>query len=200
MPRNISFMLTTPQFKAQTKDVTRRLGWAFLKPGDVLMGCEKCQGLGKGGKITRLGLIRVVSVRFEELRRITAEDVVREGFPEMTRQEFIEFFCKHNKCLQTQIVTRIEFEYLDDLDDIHWVSRPRELEGEICEGFDYCTDCAQKFADEFRSKFPEYEEFIHARNDGLSASDCPATCSECGKCLACYIPESGVEIYNNDAD
>lgn len=91
------------------------MGWAFLKPGDLLMGCEKCQGLGKGGKIVRLGLIRVVSVRFEALRSITADDVIREGFPEMARQEFIEFFCKASGCERSQCVTRIEFEYLEKL-------------------------------------------------------------------------------------
>ena len=69
----------------------------------------------EGGKITRLGLIRVVSVRFESLRKITPDDVIREGFPKMTRQEFIEFFCAANKCERTHCVTRIEFEYLEEL-------------------------------------------------------------------------------------
>lgn len=65
--RNISFALTTPQFIAGTKDVTRRMGWLFLKPGDVLQAVEKGQGLGKGGKIKRLGTIRVLDVHREKL-------------------------------------------------------------------------------------------------------------------------------------
>jgi hypothetical protein len=69
--RNISFSLTTEQFKARTKTVTRRLGWTFLEPGTVLMGCEKCMGLKPGEKIVRLGRIRVVSVRRERLVRMS---------------------------------------------------------------------------------------------------------------------------------
>lgn len=49
--RNISFALTTPQFKSRSKDVTRRIGWWFLKPGDVVMGVEKGMGLKKGEKV-----------------------------------------------------------------------------------------------------------------------------------------------------
>lgn len=34
--RRMSFMLTRKQVLDQTKDVTRRNGWAFLKPGDLI--------------------------------------------------------------------------------------------------------------------------------------------------------------------
>ena len=115
MPRNISFMLTVNQFKNRTKTVTRRLGWKFLKPGDILMGCEKCQGIKKGESIKRLGKIRVVDVREEELRKITPEDVIKEGFPEMNRWQFVSFFIDEMKPKLgvRQPVTRIEFEYVD---------------------------------------------------------------------------------------
>ncbi|MCK9592988.1 MAG: hypothetical protein M0Q91_13370 [Methanoregula sp.] len=53
--KNMSFFLTTQQFIDGTKDVTRRLGWAFLKPGDHFMAVEKAQGLKKGEKIRKLG-------------------------------------------------------------------------------------------------------------------------------------------------
>ena len=121
--RNISFSLTTPQFKARTKTVTRRLGWEFLKAGDVLMGCEKCMGLGKGGKIIKLGRIRVTRVYFETLGRMVEDaeygdfEAVREGFPRMTGAEFVQMFCKHMKCTPETTVTRIEFEYLEDESD-----------------------------------------------------------------------------------
>lgn len=61
MPRNMSFMLTTQQVIDRTKTVTRRLGWKHLKPGELFWACEKCQGLGKGGKINRLSLARCIS-------------------------------------------------------------------------------------------------------------------------------------------
>lgn len=119
MPRNISFMLTTPQFIDGSKDVTRRLGWLFLREGDELMGVEKSQGLGKGGKIKPLGLIRVVSVRREPLRRMFDEpeygkvELGREGFPLMTVKGFIEMFClSHRGCNPETGVTRIEFKKL----------------------------------------------------------------------------------------
>jgi hypothetical protein len=114
MPRNISFALTTEQFKNRTKTVTRRPGWLFLKPGDVLMGCRKCMGLKSGEKIERLGLIRVVNTRRERINQITAGDVVKEGFPDMDKAQFLRFFLSEIRPKQgaLTIVTRIEFEYL----------------------------------------------------------------------------------------
>lgn len=81
MPRNISFAMTTQQVKDRSKDVTRRFGWWFLKPGDRLYGVEKAMGLRKGEHMKRLCYIEVVSVRTEPLNAITKSDVVREGFP-----------------------------------------------------------------------------------------------------------------------
>ena len=116
--RNISFSLTTEQFKARTKTVTRRLGWLFLQPGDVLMGCEKCMGLKPGEKINRLGRIRVVSVRREPLASMLsepygAEEARKEGFPQMDGHDFVHMFIMHMECMAATCVTRIEFEYLD---------------------------------------------------------------------------------------
>lgn len=112
MPRNMSFMLTTEQFINQTKTVTRRFGWDFIKPGDIVNGCKKCQGLKKGEKVKKLGQIRILNTTANKLKTITAEDCAREGFPEMTPEEFIKFFCDHNKCAPDDYVNRIEFEYI----------------------------------------------------------------------------------------
>lgn len=113
MPRNISFNLTQTQFLNQTKHVTRRLGWRYLKRGDILNGCEKCQGLRKGEHIKRLGQIRVVSVVREPLNTICEEDVIAEGFPEMSPGDFVRFFCAtHSGCEPETEITRIKFEYL----------------------------------------------------------------------------------------
>lgn len=110
--RNMSFKLTTEQFKNQTKTVTRRLGWNFLQEGDRIMGCEQCQGI-KAGTLNRLGEIEIVSVRKEQLSFISSKDVALEGFPNMTTDEFITMFCGHMKCTAWTEVTRIEFRYLD---------------------------------------------------------------------------------------
>lgn len=116
--RNISFSLTDAQFLDITKDVTRRLGWKFLKPGDRLMGCRKCMGLKPGEKIVRLGDIEVVSVRLEPLNRMSADaayghaEAIREGFPEMTGGQFVEMFCSHMAVKPAIIITRIEFKHV----------------------------------------------------------------------------------------
>lgn len=116
--RNMSFALTTPQILARTKTVTRRLGWCDLKPGDLVQAVEKGMGLKKGQKVRRLAVIRIVSVREEPLADITPEDVIAEGFPEMTPREFTEMFMRtHPPCSRWQFVNRIAFEYVDGAAD-----------------------------------------------------------------------------------
>ncbi len=110
--RNISFALTEAQFLDGTKDVTRRMGWAKLKTGDRLRAVRKAMGLKKGETVHVLCEIEVVSVRREPLLNIRSEarGVEREGFPNMTPGEFIEFFCaSHKGCEHYSEVTRIEF-------------------------------------------------------------------------------------------
>lgn len=118
MARNQSFTMTKEQYRNQTKTVTRRLGWAFAKVGDIYNGCEKCQGLKKGEKIVKMGQHQIVALRWERLDRMISEpeygksECVAEGFPNMTPQQFVEMFCKMNKCLPETIVRRMEFKYL----------------------------------------------------------------------------------------
>lgn len=120
--RNISFALTTDQVRNQTKTVTRRIGWAWLKPGTLLQPIVKGQGIPKGGKVEKIGApVRVVSVRREPLNAViqlvgyTFEQAQREvrleGFPELRPRGFVEFFAKSHKCDFDSEVTRIEFEY-----------------------------------------------------------------------------------------
>jgi len=112
----ISFSMTTPQFIAGTKDVTRRMGWRMLKAGDELMAVEKAMGLGKGGKVKRLGMIRVADVRREPLNRMCADlaygekETTREGFPGRDPTDFVLWFADSHDCEPDAIVTRIEFE------------------------------------------------------------------------------------------
>lgn len=119
MPRNISFAMTTEQVRSRTKTVTRRKGWKNLKPGDVLNACVKCMGLKPGEKIERLGQIVVVDVRLERLSIMSTDrmygkrDAAREGFPEMTGDMFVLMFLSHMGGSADQIVTRIQFDYID---------------------------------------------------------------------------------------
>lgn len=116
MTRLISFALTTPQFLAGTKTVTRRMGWEFALRGDEYTAVEKGQGIPKGGKVKRLGMIRLVDVRRERLNSMLMDqsygrtEVKLEGFPDMTPEEFVEFFCKANRgCYPNKVITRMEF-------------------------------------------------------------------------------------------
>ena len=125
--RNISFSMTTDQILNQFKTVTRRLGWKFLKVGDVLQPIEKGQGLKKGEKVKRIGPpIRVVDVRREALMLLNYDhnygpsEMRKEGFPNMMPEEFVDMFCDANlfeavtRRGEWNEITRIEFEYLND--------------------------------------------------------------------------------------
>ena len=115
MARNMSFALTTEQFRARTKTVTRRLGWYFLKPGDIVRGVEKTMGLKRWEKLKPLGFIRIISTQQEPLDAITQEDVVAEGFPGWTPGQFVALLVAHYDVTPDKIVNRIEFEYLEDV-------------------------------------------------------------------------------------
>ena len=122
--RHMSFALTTPQILARTKTVTRRLGWTFLKPGDLIQAVEKGMGLKKGEQVKRLAVLRVDNVRREPLTRLLEDtrfygplEVRKEGFTDLrflSVNEFVEMFCRtHKGCTPDTEVTRIEFEYVD---------------------------------------------------------------------------------------
>jgi len=115
--RNMSFALTTDQVRNRTKRVTRRNGWEFAEAGDCVQPVEKCQGLKKGEHVTRLIDVPIMfeDVRREPLAAILDEGpdaTALEGFPKMTAEEFIAFYCKHNKCKRDKVITRIGFNYL----------------------------------------------------------------------------------------
>ena len=113
--RNMSFAMTTEQVRNQSKTVTRRFGWWFLKPGDVVQPIEKGMGLKKGEKVQKIGgPIRIVSTRREMVGCVDDDDLIREGFPCMTRGEFIKLLTDNfSKATGTSIVNRIEFEYVE---------------------------------------------------------------------------------------
>ena len=110
--RNISFSLTESRVRDRSKTVTRRSGWRLLRPGERLNACVKCMGLKKGEKIQKICVIEVVSAIQVRLSDIDENDCIREGFPDMSPQEFVDFFCKEMKCKPEAIVTRIEFKYV----------------------------------------------------------------------------------------
>jgi hypothetical protein len=140
MPRAMSFALTKDQLRAGTKTVTRRLGWAALKPGDALWAVEKAQGLKKGERQRKIAMIRVLSVRQEVLINMAVGDLAREGFPGMGIGKFVSMFCSANKCQPSTVVQRIEFEIMAPACEIlghDW----KEKGGRACPA--NMTDCSQ---------------------------------------------------------
>jgi hypothetical protein len=112
MPRLMAVALTVSQVRDRSKTVTRRDGWLTLKPGDQLTLCEKVRGRKPGEPLVRITDVTVISVRREPLNAITADDVAAEGFPLMTPDEFVSFFCAtHPGCTPETEVTRIEWTY-----------------------------------------------------------------------------------------
>lgn len=104
---------TTPQVRARTKTVTRRVGWKTLTPGTYVTLCQKVRGRVPGQPLDRITTVRVTNVRREPLDRLTADpaygaaEMALEGFPGMSPDEFItRFFPGHSGD-----VTRIEWEY-----------------------------------------------------------------------------------------
>jgi hypothetical protein len=115
--RNMSFALTKEQIRNQTKTVTRRKGWRFLKPGNLIQPVEKCMGFKRGERIKKIGgPIRIVSVRRESLWDINLDELAMEGFPhEPETMTFIEMYCEANGGDHCQDVNRIEFEYTEPI-------------------------------------------------------------------------------------
>jgi hypothetical protein len=115
----MSFMLTPDQILAQTKKVTRRIGWRNLLVGTAIQPVRKGMGLKAGEKVERLGgPIRITDVRREPLNVMLhpseygVRECALEGFPNYTPSEFVRMFCESHDCDFDSMVTRIEFEYL----------------------------------------------------------------------------------------
>jgi hypothetical protein len=110
--RAMSFSMTEPQVRARIKDVTRRIGWWELQPGTRLRAVRKAMGLKKGEKQEVLCEIEVIAARPELIKQVTPDEVRREGFPEMSVEEFVAFFCKGHRCTRDSTCMRIEFRYV----------------------------------------------------------------------------------------
>ncbi len=98
-----------------TKTVTRRLGWRSLKAGDRVCAVRKGMGLRSGEKVVRLAELEITDVRREPLVAIITEDVAREGYPELSANEFIAKFEDAIGCDENEEVTRIEFKVVRKL-------------------------------------------------------------------------------------
>jgi hypothetical protein len=128
--RLMSVALSEQAVREQRKTVTRRLGWAFLKPGDRLTLCRKVQGRkrrdGTVEPLERLAEVEVVSVRREQLWDITDADIALEGVDpglfeehyadagQPTPQAWITWFCEQMDVQPDTWVTRIRWRYITE--------------------------------------------------------------------------------------
>lgn len=138
MPRLMSVTLTEQAVVERRKTVTRRLGWyrdkngrVLLRVGDRLTLCRKVMGRKKGDPLVRLAEVEVVSVRRVPLCDISPDEIVREGVdpaviiaatggpwdsdtgqPDPTA--WVRWFCDEMGVCAYDLVTRIEWRYLDE--------------------------------------------------------------------------------------
>lgn len=100
MSRRMSVSMTLDAVRSRTKTVTRRHvdTWKDLAPGDRLTLIEKGMGLPKGARQVVVADVEIVDVRVEPLSllsydvRYGRQEVVLEGFPNMTPDEFVDFW------------------------------------------------------------------------------------------------------------
>lgn len=120
MPKLLSVSLTEDAVADQTKTVTRRLGWwrdkngrTLLRPGDHLTLCRKVMGRGPGVPLVRITDVEVTRVtRLPLSDEYLPGDAAREGFPDLSWLQFVDFFRKEMGCSADHPVTRIEWRYL----------------------------------------------------------------------------------------
>jgi hypothetical protein len=124
--RLMSFALTEAPFIAGTKDVTRRLGWLHAEAGDHVCGVRKTMGLQPGEAVERWRVIEFVNVRREPLSLVDDREAAREGFPDLTGPQFIEFFISEQGGTPATILTRLEFVHL-------WTPAGMEIGGYVAQ-------------------------------------------------------------------
>lgn len=114
----MAFSLTTRQMRDRSKTVTRRIGWHDLRPGDLVQAIVKGQGLKKGERVEKLGVIEIVANSRERLDRLFKgytygpAEMLKEGFSIMLTGDFVDMFCKANGCKPSTVVNRIEFRHV----------------------------------------------------------------------------------------
>lgn len=111
----MSVAFTEDAVRARTKTVTRRKGWLFLKPGDRLTLCRKVMGRKPGEPLVRICDVEIVDVRRERLYYVDiAGELALEGFPDLGTNEFIATYFEPQGIHALDLVTRIEWRYLDE--------------------------------------------------------------------------------------
>jgi len=117
----MSFSHSADEVRARLQTVTRRVGWRFLKPHDLVEAVARDAPATGRRDVRVLAVLRITDVRVEALSRLLrdaryAEDELpREGLPCWSRDHFIASFLRRHRLKTADVdVTRIAFEYVDD--------------------------------------------------------------------------------------
>lgn len=126
MARMMSVRFTADAVIERRKTVTRRKGWwrrdgsPLVTPGDELRLVRQAMGLRKGETVEELARVRVTAIGREPLRALLTDapvygrvEMVREGFPGLPPQEFIDRYFTPQGIGLNDDVTRIQWEYLN---------------------------------------------------------------------------------------
>jgi hypothetical protein len=110
------------------------------------MGCEQCQGLGKGGTVVRMGPIVILETNFEPL-----DDIIRRprrNYPEGPLFDTFSEVCQYRS--RTHGITDGIYGCRDPIDPQRFCCSPIACDGipeTTMEGFPYMTP--EKFVDMF---------------------------------------------------
>lgn len=100
MTYRMAVSMTIAQVRDGSKTVTRRApdSWVKLMVGDRVTLIEKGMGLKKGEKQVPIRDVEITSLRNEPLGKVGwGDELAREGFPEMSADEFMAMWCKSHK-------------------------------------------------------------------------------------------------------
>lgn len=127
MAKLMSVAFTEQAVVERRKTVTRRKGWwrdkngrELLVVGDRLTLCRKVMGRKPGEPLVRLVDVEVVSLRRERLDEILwrldygEQEMVLEGFPGMSPNDFIATYFTPQGIALTDDITRIEYAYTEE--------------------------------------------------------------------------------------
>jgi hypothetical protein len=113
------FSRTASQILDRSQTVTRRVGWRFLEPGDLVQAIEARPGSDGARAVRPLAVLRIRDVRVERLSRLISDpayaedELPREGFPCWSRDEFVTTFCRTHRLKTVDVdITRLEFEHV----------------------------------------------------------------------------------------
>jgi hypothetical protein len=122
--RRMAFPDTASEVRERMQTVTRRPGWRFLKPGDLVLAIDSRphgHAASAGAAAHELAVLRIRDVRVEPLSRLAgdatyAEDELpREGLPCWSTDHFIATFLRRHRLKSADVdITRIEFEHVEE--------------------------------------------------------------------------------------